>query len=108
MGMAAPIYYTADMVPALPDDGNRYEVVYGELLVTPAPKPWHEIVQRRLMYALETYLRRIQWARCWAPGPTSPGLRTRWSRPTFSSSHSSRSGLWIGPGCGTCSSWRRS
>lgn len=57
MGMAAPIYYTADMVRALPDDGNRYEVVYGELLVTPAPRPWHEIVQRRLMYALETYLR---------------------------------------------------
>lgn len=27
MGMAAPIYYTADMVRALPDDGNRYEVV---------------------------------------------------------------------------------
>lgn len=25
MGMAAPIYYTADMVRALPDDGNRYE-----------------------------------------------------------------------------------
>ena len=56
MGMAAPIYYTADMARALPDDGNRYEVVYGELLVTPAPRPWHEIVQRRLMYALETYL----------------------------------------------------
>ena len=29
MGMAAPAYYTADMVRALPDDGNRYEVVYG-------------------------------------------------------------------------------
>ena len=36
MGMAAPVYYTADMVRALPDDGNRYEVVYGEVLVTPA------------------------------------------------------------------------
>src|SRR5216117_3264253 len=35
MGMAAPLYYTADQVRALPDDGNRYEVVYGELLVTP-------------------------------------------------------------------------
>ncbi|MGH7631927.1 MAG: Uma2 family endonuclease, partial [Gemmatimonadales bacterium] len=57
MGMVAPIYYTADMVRALPDDGNRYEVVYGELLVTPAPRPWHEIVQGRLMFALETYLR---------------------------------------------------
>jgi hypothetical protein len=42
MGMAAPIYYTADMVRAMPDDGNRYEVVYGELLVTPAPRLWHQ------------------------------------------------------------------
>jgi Uma2 family endonuclease len=56
MGMAAPIYYTADMVRALPEDGNRYEVVYGELLVTPSPRPWHEIVQRRLQVQLATYL----------------------------------------------------
>jgi Uma2 family endonuclease len=56
MGMAAPIYYTADMVRALPEDGNRYEVVYGELLVTPAPRMWHEVVQRRLMTALDAYL----------------------------------------------------
>ena len=40
MGMAAPTYWTAEMVRQLPDDGNRYEVVYGELLVTPAPR-WH-------------------------------------------------------------------
>ena len=38
MGMAAPAYYTADMVRALPDDGKRYETVHGELLVTPAPR----------------------------------------------------------------------
>ena len=57
MGMAAPIYYTADMVRALPDDGNRYEVVYGELLVTPAPRPWHQVVVHRLSVALELYLR---------------------------------------------------
>jgi Uma2 family endonuclease len=55
--MAVPIYYTADMVRALPEDGNRYEVVHGELLVTPAPRPWHEIVQGRLYFALATYLR---------------------------------------------------
>jgi hypothetical protein len=41
MGMAAPIYYTADMVRGLPDDRNRYETVRGELLVTPAPRLWH-------------------------------------------------------------------
>jgi Uma2 family endonuclease len=56
MGMAAPLYYTADMVRALPEDGNRYEVVYGELLVTPAPTVWHEVVQRRLLVALDHYL----------------------------------------------------
>jgi Uma2 family endonuclease len=58
MGMAAPIYYTADMVRAMPDDGNRYEVVYGELLVTPAPRPWHQILVERLSFALGLYLRR--------------------------------------------------
>ncbi len=35
MGMAAPTYYTADMVRRMPDDGKKYEVVHGELLVTP-------------------------------------------------------------------------
>jgi Uma2 family endonuclease len=54
--MAAPIYYTADMVRALPDDGNRYEVVHGELLVTPAPRLWHQKLVWRLGAALETYL----------------------------------------------------
>ncbi|MBA3658611.1 MAG: Uma2 family endonuclease [Gemmatimonadales bacterium] len=58
MGMAAPVYYTADMVRALPDDGNRYEVVYGELLVTPAPRAWHQRVILRLGADLENYLRR--------------------------------------------------
>ena len=32
----APEYFTADMVRAIPDDGKRYELVWGELLVTPA------------------------------------------------------------------------
>jgi Uma2 family endonuclease len=58
MGMAAPVYYTADMVRALPDDGNRYEVVYGELLVTPAPRPWHQIIVHRLSVAIDHYLQR--------------------------------------------------
>jgi Uma2 family endonuclease len=51
------VYYTADMVRAMPDDGNRYEVVYGELLVTPAPRPWHQIFVHRLSLAIELYLR---------------------------------------------------
>jgi Uma2 family endonuclease len=57
MGMAAPVYYTADMVRALPEDGNRYEVVRGELLVTPAPRLWHQEVTFRLAEAISGYLK---------------------------------------------------
>ena len=56
MGMAAPVYYTADMVRALPSDGNRYETVHGELLVTPAPRAWHQEVLLRLLVSLQRYL----------------------------------------------------
>ena len=55
MGMAAP-YYTAEMVRALPDDGKRYEVVHGELLVTPAPRLWHQELVARLLLALRGYV----------------------------------------------------
>lgn len=57
MGMAAPLYYTAEMVRALPDDGNWYEVVHGELLVTPAPRLLHQRIVKRLLVALDGYLR---------------------------------------------------
>ena len=33
--------WTREMVLALPDDGNRYELFDGELLVTPSPGPLH-------------------------------------------------------------------
>jgi Uma2 family endonuclease len=56
MGMVAPIYYSADMVRALPDDGNRYETVRGELLVTPAPRADHQYVVTKLVTRLEIYL----------------------------------------------------
>jgi Uma2 family endonuclease len=59
MGMPetlTPVYWTADMVRRLPEDGNRYEVVYGELLVTPAPRLWHQQLVGRLYVALATYL----------------------------------------------------
>ena len=58
MGMAAPIYYTAEMVRALPSDGNRYEVVRGELLLTLAPRAWHQEVAFRLARSLADYLDR--------------------------------------------------
>lgn len=48
-------YYTAGMVREMPDDGNRYEVVYGELLVTPTPRVLHQLVVARLTVALTQY-----------------------------------------------------
>jgi Uma2 family endonuclease len=53
-----PVYWTADMARRLPEDGNRYEVVYGELLVTPAPRLWHQRLVLRLASALDKYLTR--------------------------------------------------
>ena len=58
MGMAAPLYYSAEMVRALPDDGNRYETVHGELLVTPAPRADHQYVVTNLVARLWSYLAR--------------------------------------------------
>ena len=56
MGMAAPLYYSADMVRALPEDGKRYETVHGELLVTPSPRLWHQEIIFRLGHVLHGYL----------------------------------------------------
>jgi Uma2 family endonuclease len=57
MGMpvsSAP-YYTVDDVLAIPDDGNRRELVYGELLVSPAPTLRHQRVLTRLFRLLADY-----------------------------------------------------
>lgn len=53
-----PTYWTAEMVRALPDDGWRHEVVHGELLLTPAPRLWHQELVGRLYVALHRYLER--------------------------------------------------
>lgn len=39
----------------LPDDGNKYELVRGELFVTPPPTPDHETVLSRLTRILDPY-----------------------------------------------------
>ena len=57
MAMSFPLpTFTVDMVRAFPDDGQRYELVEGILLVTPAPASDHQIVISRLMTALNNYL----------------------------------------------------
>lgn len=42
MAMPATTRWTVDMVRALPNDGKRYEVIDGELFVTPAPTWSHQ------------------------------------------------------------------
>src|SRR6187200_643905 len=61
MGMPAPLYYTANMVRDLIDESRawpRYELVYGELLVSPASRAWHQEIVKRLVIALDAYLKR--------------------------------------------------
>lgn len=60
MGMPAPLptYYSLSEVLALPDTGERYELVYGELLVSPSPTWRHQRVAGRLFRILAEYCER--------------------------------------------------
>jgi Uma2 family endonuclease len=49
--------WTREMVLALPDDGNRYELFDGELLVTPAPSGLHQLAISLLWEALFPFVR---------------------------------------------------
>jgi Uma2 family endonuclease len=40
----------------LPSDGNRYEVIAGELYMTLAPRPRHELVSQRLNRQLDNFV----------------------------------------------------
>ena len=61
MGMPQTTHFwTPDEVRALPADGHRYEVVAGELLVTPAPSFSHQEATGRLLLALSAYLSQTQ------------------------------------------------
>jgi Uma2 family endonuclease len=49
MAMAATIpYYTVEDLAHFPNDGNRYELLDGVLLVTPPPSVGHELVLSRI------------------------------------------------------------
>src|SRR5688572_18044726 len=61
MAMPAPkAEWTADMVRALPDDGMRYEVLDGELFVSPAPTWDHQRVVFMLATKLNAYVRPLK------------------------------------------------
>ena len=50
--------WTYDEYARLPDDGNRYEVIDGEVLVTPAPSTTHQHILATLIIALRGYVER--------------------------------------------------
>ena len=61
MGMAIQTKpWTLEELDRLPDDGNTYELVYGELFVTPAPSPSHEEIIAILVRLLVPYVE--SWA----------------------------------------------
>jgi Uma2 family endonuclease len=47
--------WTYDEFARLPNDGNRYEIIGGELFVTPAPNPIHARVAARITRVLDTF-----------------------------------------------------
>jgi len=67
MGMSAQDVshdWTAERAIALPADGNRYEVLDGELFVTPVPTWDHQDVVTSLIMAIKPYVKenRLGWA----------------------------------------------
>lgn len=61
--------YTVQEVLAFPADGSRYELVHGELLVTPAPRSRHQHVVGEIYARLRGYL------------ADHPGIAMAWLSP---------------------------
>jgi Uma2 family endonuclease len=66
--------WTSAQVRALPDDGNRYELIDGELIVTPAPARPHQAALRALFSRIDPYLQTTGAATIyWSPADLSYG-----------------------------------
>src|SRR5437867_12883895 len=52
-----PIKLTYEDYVGLPDDGRRYEILDGELEVSPAPAPKHQAVSRNLLWIVHGHVR---------------------------------------------------
>ena len=62
MASTAAKRWTVELLDTLPDDGNRYELVDGELLVTPAPAYRHQDAATELASLLRGYAKRYRLA----------------------------------------------
>ena len=61
------VRWTLDELDRLPDDGNKYELVDGELFVTPAPSPPHEELAAVLHSKLDRYVEAQRLGRVYTP-----------------------------------------
>ena len=67
MHMPATRRWTIKELHRLPEDGNKYELVRGELFVTPAPTFGHETIGAILNSLLEPYVRTHALGRIYRP-----------------------------------------
>lgn len=75
MGMAVSVpYYTVDDLASFPNDGNRYELLDGVLLVTPASNQAHQVIAARLIQLLGAGLGSV---RVTGPGVVPRGSKTQ-------------------------------
>lgn len=78
MGMAIAVpRYTIEDLDRLPEDGNRYELLDGVLLVTPAPALSHQVVVGRIQLRLGEALQLPGYAHVVGPGAISAPPRTQ-------------------------------
>ena len=78
MGMAVSIpRYTVDELDRFSDDGNRYELLDGVLLVTPAPSSAHQVVASRIQGQLIAAVQNPGYAHVVGPGAISVPPRTQ-------------------------------
>ena len=81
---ATPTVWTADMLDDVPEDGRRWEVIDGRLLVTPSPSDDHQFALGELYVRLHAYLQRSTVARVvLSPSDVRRGKRTRMQPDVF-------------------------
>jgi Uma2 family endonuclease len=76
MALSFPLY-TVDDLETFPNDGNRYELLDGVLLVTPAPAMVHQLVANRIQAELSIALQKTGHAHVVGPGAVVRKPRTQ-------------------------------
>ena len=55
--MNTAVKFTYEEYRTLPENGRQYQVIDGDLIMSPAPKTWHQKVLLRILFALMDFLR---------------------------------------------------